>query len=305
MQCHGKNQDYVMLSIFQLAGGDNISQEDFEDYSQQYHENEAAFIAKFDDIRHKEIIQSVQQARSQRLASLAGVLGGAVGIAETIANDVSKTNAESKARAAAEAEASREKSRQYWSSIDAERQANIAANNQSSTSMAQNQTTSDNTKGSIRDLYTSDPTWNSMVDKLNQQHGPEKTRQIVQEMRAKQAEDRAQAEKESFKAQQSSAEKQAANVQEAAKVVNGNANTSETNKGDAISAITANRTHIYLLSDGGVILGYAMGKDSMGRFNWNYLKAQITDLKYTPYYEKFKNEYSKAAFINGVGYVFF
>ena len=75
--------------------------------------------------------------------------------------------------------------------------------------------------------------------------------------------------------------------------------------GTVISAITGDRTQIYILLKDGVVNSYARRKDSLGRFNWTYVNTMITDIKYTPYYKQFENEYAKAANISGIGYVFF
>ena len=287
MKCHGKTPDYakeIILQLIQENNGQSLTQEDLEDFEKQYSENTKAFLEEFDKVRHKQLLMSFQQAQNAKWQAIGSAFGGVVGIAQAISNDQQRVNAESKARAEAES-AAREQARQE--SIRAYNQQNqqTATNTYGSIETRASQTsTGNNSNGSVKDLYTSDPTWNRTVDQLNQQYGPEKTRQMVNEMRAQQA-------------QSSQA----------------NQTTQSTNKDGSIpgstvlTAVTTNRTLVYIQINSGSITHYATGgKNQMGEYNWNYAgKVSIQNINMTSYASQFGKDYSHAANINGVGYVFF
>lgn len=277
-----------MEMIFQLAGGDPNSQEQFESFVDEYRANEQSFLSQLDALRHDSLIQAFQKKRNAKLAKLANLMENGINIAQFIHEDQKRVDAENKSRAQAEAAASLEKSRQYWQNIDAERQAGIEAtkqkySNSSSTQSSQTYGSSTNS-GSVRDLYTSDPAWNRTVDQLNQKYGPEKTRQMVKEMRAQQA--------------QSSLATQTAPSTNRDGSIPGST---------VLTAITANRTLVYIQINSGSITHYATGgKNQMGEYNWKSAgRTSIQNISMTSYANQFGRDYSHAANINGVGYVFF
>lgn len=287
-QLHKKDTDYAMQLIFKLAVDNGVcTQEDFEEFKQDYLSREAEYLAQFDELRHKALLEAFQQAQNAKIANIVGAVTGAAGLAQVISNDQKRVDAENEAKAKAAAAASLEKSRQRNAKLDAERQAGYEATKQaySNSSSASGQAyNSTSNNGSVKDLYTSDPTWNRTVDQLNQQYGPEKTRQMVKEMRAQQA--------------QSTQTTQT---------------TTSTNRDGSIpgstvlTAVTANRTLVYIQINSGSITHYATGgKNQMGEYNWNYAgKVSIQNINMTSYASQFGKDYSHAANINGVGYVFF
>jgi hypothetical protein len=116
-----------------------------------------------------------------------------------------------------------------------------------------------------------------------QQHGLEKTAQMVQQMKANNAQ-ASQTALTSYPASSGTGDPD----------------------GTLVSAITVNRTQIYINVKGGSITHYATGKDSLGKYNWRIVgSASITNINMTPYEAQFGKEYSRAANISGIGYVFF
>ena len=77
--------------------------------------------------------------------------------------------------------------------------------------------------------------------------------------------------------------------------------------GTVISAITTSRTIITLQIQGSYVTHYATGgKNMMGKYDWkNIGRSPIQSIRMTPYDSQFGRDYSHAANIKGIGYVFF
>ena len=207
---------------------------------------------------------------------LTGVLSG---VAQAV--DVSQQQATAE-REANQAKAEMDRQQRIQERVAANQQAQNTARQYSQTASDPNKYRSETSSESIRDLYTSDQAWNRSLDLMVQQHGAVKTRQMVQEMRARNN----QSGQSSNSAQQSA--------------------SSGPVNGSIMMAITASRTQIYINVVGGDITHYATGKDMMGKYNWQYVgRASITSIKMTQYETQFGKEYSRAANVPGIGYVFF
>lgn len=306
LKYHEKNNDFTLKALLKNVGviDNNTSAEELLEVIAQFYQ-EKDIVNELDQKRHEYLVEGVSNARAKRRAKAWDSFSQIVTPMLEIPGLIAADNARSEARAKAEAAESMEKARQYWDDVNAKHQADVEAANQIMSSSGVSTSSTRANSGSVRDLYTSDMNWNKMVDNLNQQYGPEKTRKMVQEMRNQQILDRAQATSQSSIYQQQAAQNQVAQVREMEHLVSAQNEKNVPDNGTVISAITGDRTQIYILLKDGVVNSYARRKDSLGRFNWTYVNTMITDIKYTPYYKQFENEYAKAANIPGIGYVFF
>ena len=297
-RAHGVPRDRMLQAFLESNNIDeNTSLEKLQEAVAYYYENEDRLLFDYDVERHKVIVSGVSQARASRQAQWGQALNGMLsGVAQAV--DISQQQAKAE-REAKQAQAERDR-QQRLQARAAEKQ---AATSQSSSVDPSVYTAAANARSnSIQDLYTSDMNWNRTLDLMVRQYGVEKTRQKVQEMRASEIQDRAQAQQQSYELQQKSADNQRAAVTTA----RNQTSLSSGSSGEMITtAITTNRTQIYLLIEGGKVNSYATGKDAMGKYNWKYVGVGINDIKLTPYGSQFGNEYSRAANIIGVGYVFF
>lgn len=294
LKYHEKNNDFTLKALFKNVGviDNNTSAEELLEVIAQFYQ-EKDIVNELDQKRHEYLVEGVSNARAKRRAKAWDSFSQIVTPMLEIPGLIAADNARSEARAKAEAAESMEKARQYWDDVNAKHQADVEAANQIMSSSGVSTSSTRANSGSVRDLYTSDMNWNKMVDNLNQQYGPEKTRQMVQEMRNQQIQDRTQATSQSSEWQQKSAENQRVSPPQ-----HGHAN-------GVTTAVTTGRTQIYLDIQGGFVQSYATRKDAMGNYNWKYVGAGITEVSLTPYGSQFGNEYSKAANILGIGYVFF
>jgi hypothetical protein len=280
-RAHGIPQDQMLQRLLQNNGvNENTTPERLQELIAYYYEHEADLLYEYDVERHKVIVEGVSQARAARQAqwgqAMAGVLSG---VAQGV--EASQQQARAEKEAKEQARAQRVASQQAQAAAD--RQQMLQSQSNTNSAYVDPSAISTGSTGSKRDLYTSDPAWNKTVDLLVQQHGLEKARQMVQQMRAN-------------------------NTQAPQPAQSSYQTTSGTGNpvGTIVTAVTANRTMIYININGSSITHYATGKDSLGKYNWQYVGAvSTTSINMTPYEAQFGKEYSRAANINGVGYVFF
>ena len=284
-KAHGIPMDYVFQFYLEAKGIDaNSSEEAIQEAVNYYKENEAAVLEWYDNYRHEQQVEGIAQARTSRAANWFNIVGSSVsGLVTGIAND----NARQKAESAAAAEQARIARTE---ALERQKQASVGSSYSSTPQVSTpvpNQSSSSNV--SVSDLYTNDQTWNKMVDNLVAQHGAAKAREIVLEMRAKDIEShqKTAALEESFR-------------------TSGKSDGSVPGS-TVISAVTSSRTVVYLQISGGSVTHYATGgKNQLGEYNWRYVgKADIQDIKMTSYNASFGRDYSHAANVSGLGYVFF
>ena len=281
-QVHGIPQDFMLQLFLQNNNIDeNTSLEKLHEVIAFYNEHESELLYEYDVERHKTIVAGVSQARAARQAQWGQALTGMLsGVAQAV--DVSHQQAKAE-REAKQAQAERNRQQKIQERTAANQQALDAARQSSQTASNPSNYTSTVSVGSKRDLYTSDPAWNKSIDMMVQQHGLEKTAQMVQQMKANNAQ-ASQTALTSYPASSGTGDPD----------------------GTLVSAITVNRTQIYINVKGGSITHYATGKDSLGKYNWRIVgSASITNINMTPYEAQFGKEYSRAANISGIGYVFF
>lgn len=306
-QAHGIPRDQMLLLLLKNNGFDeNTPPDTLQQVIAYYYEHEADLLYEYDVERHKRLTARISQERAEKQAQWGQALTGILsGVSQAV--DIAQQQAKIDREAARQEQEERKRQQQ----IQLQAQAAAIQSMTSSTvdpSVYTTTAASNNTRnGSIQDLYTSDASWNKALDLMVQQNGVERTRRMVQEMRAQEMQERIDATQQSYALQQQSANNQTAAIREAEKLITNSSNGISSSNGITTTAITTNRTQLYILIDGvqEVVLGYARGKDSLGRLNWTYLKAPIMDIKYTPYQVQFGKEYSRAANIGGVGYVFF
>ena len=280
-QAHGLPRDHMLQAFLESNGVDaNSSLESLHEAIAFYNEHEAELLYEYDVERHKMIVAGVSQTRAARQAQWGQALTGMLsGVAQAV--DASQQQAKAE-REAKQAKAERDRQQRIQERTAANQQALAAAQQYSQAAADPNNFRSTSSSGSIRDLYTSDPAWNRSLDMMVQQHGVEKTRQMVQEMKARNT----QSNQSSYSTQQTG--------------------SSGPVNGTILMAITTSRTQIYVNVVAGEITHYATGKDMLGKYNWQYVgRASITGINMTPYEAQFGKEYSRAANINGIGYVFF
>lgn len=307
-RAHGLPRDHMLQAFLESNGIDaNSSLEFLHEAITFYNEHEAELLFDYDVERHKSIVAGVSQARAARQAQWGQALTGVLsGVAQAV--DVSQQQAKAE-REAKRAQAERDQQQKIQERNAANQQAQDAAR-QSAQDAANrfNSNTASVSSEQVKsksDLYTSDPSWNKAIDLMVQQHGLEKTAQIVQQRREEAVQESTQASQQSYEWQQNTAQLQNSQLQNAQGQQNSRANTGSFSQKTIISAITTSRTQIYITIERGIITCYATRKDDMGRYNWNYGNYNIRDIKYSPYYLQFRNEYSKTAIIDGVGHVFF
>ena len=138
--------------------------------------------------------------------------------------------------------------------LHAEQQARVAQNKQKyaefqaltnrkvHSSDYQSNSSSYNTQGSYKDLLTSDPNWNTQVQMMVQQHGVDKTRELIKQQRANSYQQFVQSSQN---------------------------NSYNQSVGDRIiSAVTSNRQQLKIKVRGNSVVAYSNGLDQIGRQNW-------------------------------------
>ena len=282
-RAHGTPRDHMLRRFLQNNDiNENTPADKLYAVITYYYENETELLNDFDVYRHMALVEGVSQARAQRRAEWGQALTGMLSVGAQVV-DVYQQQAKAE-REAKQAQAERNRQQRIQERAEANQQAQDAAR-QYVQGANRSYANSGNSRqvGSKSDLYTSDPSWNKTIDLMVQQQGLEKTAQMVQQMRANKA--------QSSQTSQSSYSPTA-----------GTGNPD----GTLLTAVTVNRTLIYINVKGGSITHYATGKDGLGKYNWRYIgSASITTINMTPYEAQFGKEYSRAANISGVGYVFF
>ena len=286
-KAHGIPRDHMLRMLLENNGIDeNTPIDKLQEVVAYYYEHEAELLNDYDVNRHVSLVEGVSQTRAARQAQWGQALTGivsAVGQAVDISQQKAKAEREAKQ---VQAEMQRQqriqerKAANQMAQEAAQQYSQNAANSLHSSTSADHQ----GYAGSKNDLYTSDPAWNKTVDLMVQQHGLEKTNQMVQQMRSSNSQASAQSTQSSYQAS------------------SGTGNP----VGTILSAVTTNKTMIYINVKGGSVTHYATGKDSLGQYKWNYVgNAPITNINMTPYDAQFGKEFSRAANLSGVGYVFF
>lgn len=286
-RAHGIPRDQMLRLLLSNNGIDENSPiEKVQEIVSYYYEHEDELLYGYDVERHRYLVEGVSQARAQRQAEWGRVFTGMVsGLSQVVDNAQRQASAEREAKKA-QAEYSRQQKIQERIAADQQAQ-NIARQSSQEAANSLHSSTSaalPGYAGSKNDLYTSDPAWNKTVDLMVQQHGLEKTSRMVQEMKASNSQAANQSTLSSYQTSYGTGDPD----------------------GTILSAITTNRTMIYINVKGGSVTHYAWGKDILGKYNWNFVgSAPITNINMTPYDTQFGKEYSRAANISGLGYVFF
>lgn len=274
---HGISSSHMLYLFLENNSIDgNTPKEKVKELIDYYNEHEEELLVEFDVNRHISLIEGISQAKLATKEQALSVLAQIVDGAQEAAYAAQQQRMNEKAAA---------QQRQVENAMPQQRQQIAAGSNYSTFDYlpSYSNSSSSGSSASLRDLYTSDQTWNSTVDKLAQQYGPERARQMIQQMK--------QANNQTPQSGQSSHQ-----------ATSGTRNPD----GTIVTAITTNRTMVYINVQGGSVTHYATGKNTLGEFNWNYVgRAPISSINMTQYNEQFGREYSRAANINGIGYVFF
>ena len=295
-KCHGITRDYVMRAFFEAAGiNENASNEAIQEATTYYHQNEAEIIAQFDLSRHQRQVEGVAQARAERQANAFSIItSGIANVSSAITSSIERERQEAAAKQQAQELARKQAMMERINAQAAEDQARAARMSQSSQSIITQRQTNNGSNGSIKDLYTSDMSWNKMLDNLVAQHGVEKTRQIVQQLRNERMQS----------AQSSSSTQEYSGVNTSTQPSVGSSPS-----GTVVTAITSSRSIIRLNIQAGSITHYAQGgKDAVGGYNWVYVgNTSIQNMNMAPIdiQNTFGKEYSRMANLPKIGYVFF